>query len=1119
MNGKLIYPILFVVALGAVAVQAQDVEWIRAVYWDARYRTNWATEADSVAVRDGCVAAGYEILDADQLKVWMDARIADQKYSVVVFARDNAPDTVVETVDQNCTLRKYLNAGGKIVYYSDIPFWDIGHVDGTWDNPQTAGANSILGFNTDIAVWDSNQQVTITAAGAKWGLTQGWGSVRPIASGGPDVVLATDGAGNAAAWVKHYVTGDKFRGFVRLWDRGGRPPVEDIIRAAEYVGAKASNPQPADGAVGVSMALMQWDAGSFALWHDIYFGTTPELGPADFKSKMPLQSAMYFHGPGLQPGTTYYWRIDEIDPDGTVRTGDTWSFTATPQAAWAPMPADGARYVEQNVVLEWSPGLNATQRDVYFGTDRAAVEAGTGDTAKGSQYQTSYTPTGLQRGMRYYWRVDEKAGGSTVTGPIWSFTVRPIVAKTDPTLVSWWKLEDENAGTAVVDYSGSDYYGTLRGNAQWVEGYYGDALDLDGSDDFVEFDAPTDWPSGTEARTLCGWGKTDSVAAGWRWIAAYGAPGTGQAFFIGINGTDLYGGGYGDDVFRAGFWDVDVWHHICVTYDGTTARLYADGLEVAFAAKTWDLVPNVARIGRQVNSAAEFWDGMVDDVRVYNVALTPDQIKDVMRGDPLIAWAPQPKRGANVDIRDAEVLSWSPGDTAAQHDVYFGTDRDAIKAADTDSAEYQGRQAATSFSLAGVVDFGGGAYFWRVDEVEADGATVHRGSIWEFTIPDYLIVDEFETYTDDYEAGEAIWQAWIDGLTNGTGAVVGYFDAPFAEETIVHSGAQSMPLDYNNVNSPYYSEAETEWTSAQDWTLYGVTDLSLWFQGSPVTAIETAAGQYRMSANSSDIWGAADNGRFMYKQLSGDGSISAKVLSVDNTSAWAKGGVMIRESLDPASSYAFMFPTPDGRRAFQNRPGTAANAVSAHSDVGLVTLPFWVRVERQGSQFTAYYSENGTTWIQQPDTENTGGDASANPQTIIMPTTVYIGLALASNNGRGGVCYAEFSEVNVTGSVSGQWKVGDMGDVARGNDPAPLYLAVQDTSNKVGVVTHPDPTAVNLTEWTEWKIPVSQIPNANLTRVKKMYLGVGDRDNPTLDGSGLLFIDDIRVIGPADATP
>jgi hypothetical protein len=1109
---------LFAVLSGAAARGAEAVEWTRAAYYDARYPQAWSGSGESM--RDALQAAGYEVLSADELKSWMDARIADGKYSVVVFCRDIPPDTVTETRDANCTLRKYLDAGGKIVVYADIPFWNQGHADGSTTNWQSAGATDILGIGP-VAVWNTNNTVTITAAGEMWGLTQTWSSVRPHAASDVDIVLAMDNSGNAAAWVKHYVEGDWFRGFVRLRDVGGQPPVEDVIRVAEYTG-NASNPRPADGAVGVSMALLQWDAGISVLWHDVYFGTTPELGQVDYKTQMLLQSTMYFHPAGLQPGMTYYWRIDEVEADGTVRKGDTWSFTATPQAAWAPEPADGARYIDAGAILKWSPGMNATKRDVYFGTDRAAVEAGTGDTAKGTQYGTTYTPAVLDQGVTYYWRVDEVAGAGTATGDVWSFTVRPVIPKVDPTLVGWWKLEDEKSGT-VVDYSGSDYYGELRGDPQWVEGYYGDALDFDGIDDFVNIPGPPDWPSGTEARSLCGWGKTDSVAGGYRWIAAFGSPGAGTAMFIGMNGTRLYGGGYGSDeidVWVEGFWKVDVWHHICVTYDGTMGRLYADGLEVASGPRTWDLVPGLAHIGRQVNSYAEFWDGMIDDVRVYNKALTPDEIKDIIRrSDPLIAWTPQPKRGANVDIRDAVELSWSAGDTAARHDVYFGTDRDAVKAADIGSAEYQGRQDAMSFSLAGLVDFGGGAYFWRVDEVETDGVTVHRGSIWGFTVPDYLIADEFEIYTNDYEAGEAIWQAWIDGLTNGTGSIVGYFNPPFAEQTIVHSGAQSMPFDYNNVNSPYYSEAEKEWASPQDWTLYGGTDLSLWFRGNPVTAVETAAGQYRIGANSSDIWGAADNGRFMYKQLSGDGSISAKVLSVDNTSAWAKGGVMIRESLDPASSYAFMFPTPDGRRAFQNRPGTAANAVSAHSAVGAVTFPLWVKVERQGSQFTAYYSENGTSWIQQPDTENTGGDASANPQTIIMANTVYIGLALTSNNGRGGVCYAEFSEVNATGLVSGQWKIADIGNVARGNDPAPFYLAVQDTSNKVGVLTHPDPAAVNLTDWTEWKIPLNQIPNANLTRVKKLYIGVGDLDNPTPDGSGLLFIDDIRVIGPADAIP
>ena len=213
--------------------KTQLLDWQeRVAYWDIRYRTNWAGEADSIAVRDGLAAAGYTILNADQLKTWMNARIADKKLSVVVFCRDNAPDTVVESVDAACTLRKYLDAGGKIVFYADIPFWDIGHADGTFDNPQTAGANNILGFDNTIVLWDSNTQVTPTAAGISWGLTQTWGSRRPIAT--TDVtVLATDAAGNAAAWVRHYLPGDKARGFVRLWDRTGHPPVGDIIRVAE----------------------------------------------------------------------------------------------------------------------------------------------------------------------------------------------------------------------------------------------------------------------------------------------------------------------------------------------------------------------------------------------------------------------------------------------------------------------------------------------------------------------------------------------------------------------------------------------------------------------------------------------------------------------------------------------------------------------------------------------------------------------------------------------------------------------------------------------------------------------------------------------------------------------
>jgi hypothetical protein len=123
-------------------------------------------------------------------------------------------------------------------------------------------------------------------------------------------------------------------------------------------------------------------------------------------------------------------------------------------------------------------------------------------------------------------------------------------------------------------------------------------------------------------------------------------------------------------------------------------------------------------------------------------------------------------------------------------------------------------------------------------------------------------------------------------------------------------------------------------------------------------------------------------------------------------------------------------------------------------------------------------------------------------------------LAVASNNAQGGTCFAEFSDVVATGSVSGQFQVADIGTISPGNDPAALYVAVEDSSGKVAVVTNPDTGLVNVLEWTEWKIPLSDLAGVNLSKVKKMYIGVGDRKNPVQDGGGRIYIDDIRVTKP-----
>ncbi len=472
---------------------------------------------------------------------------------------------------------------------------------------------------------------------------------------------------------------------------------------------------------------------------------------------------------------------------------------------------------------------------------------------------------------------------------------------------------------------------------------------------------------------------------------------------------------------------------------------------------------------------------------------------------------PVPVDGGQVGA--VPVLEWTPGPTAAFHDVYLGAEEDAVAAADVFSPLYRGRQTGTSFSPAGLVQ-SGGRYFWRVDGVEADGTTIHKGVVWTFTASDYLVIDDFESYT--WNEGSRLSETWADGSTNNTGSRLSHLGRSPAQPIGPH-GRASLGLEYDNTRPPFISEVEREFTAEQDWTAGEMNTLSLWFQGDVASFGETAPGTFTMCAAGADIWGAKDEFRYAYQRLDGDGTIVARVNSVLRTNVWAKAGVMIRESLDPASAHAFMCVTPDGRRAFQNRPtNQTGDCLSAHSYPGEVALPYWVKIERRGSQFTGYHSFNGVNWIRQSDTEDTGPDASPNPQTIRMPAHVYVGLALTSH-APDIVTTATFSGVEITGGVTGPWQVAKIGVNHPGNSPDDLYVVVEDGKGKTAVVVNPDPGAVNATAWTEWKISLSDFAGVDLGRVRRIGIGVGGRESSIPPGTGRIHIDDIRVVSSQPA--
>jgi len=92
---------------------------------------------------------------------------------------------------------------------------------------------------------------------------------------------------------------------------------------------KAWDPSPQHGTTGVTAPLLEWKAGDTAALHDVYLGTNPEPSREDFIVRQPF--TRYYHKTGLKPRTIYYWRIDEIEADGTtIHKGDVWSFTTAP---------------------------------------------------------------------------------------------------------------------------------------------------------------------------------------------------------------------------------------------------------------------------------------------------------------------------------------------------------------------------------------------------------------------------------------------------------------------------------------------------------------------------------------------------------------------------------------------------------------------------------------------------------------------------------------------------------------------------------------------------------------------------------------------------------------------
>ena len=194
---------------------------------------------------------------------------------------------------------------------------------------------------------------------------------------------------------------------------------------AEPLPSKTINPNPADGATDQPATVtVSWSNGGGASSYNVYFGTdsTPDAGESKGN-----QTGLTYNPGTLQYNTTYYWRIDAKNTQGTT-TGTVWRFTtgsAPVSKATNPVPANDAPDQPIPVTLSWSGPSNATGYDVYFGTDPKPDASEFMSTRSGR----TYDPGVLAYGTTYYWRVDVKTAQGVTTGSIWRFTTEDLTER------------------------------------------------------------------------------------------------------------------------------------------------------------------------------------------------------------------------------------------------------------------------------------------------------------------------------------------------------------------------------------------------------------------------------------------------------------------------------------------------------------------------------------------------------------------------------------------------------------------------------------------------------------------------------------------------------------------
>jgi hypothetical protein len=701
--------------------------------------------------------------------------------------------------------------------------------------------------------------------------------------------------------------------------------------------------------------------------------------------------------------------------------------------------------------------------------------------------------------------------------------VTPGMGADDPSLMGWWTFDGH-----ARDISGNDRHGTLHGSPQFVPGVFGEALHFEANPDYVTIDGYKG-VLGTNPYSIACWVKTTNTAQ--QQIMHWGTDSDGQRveFRIQDNRLRISGGG-GNVQGNTNITDGE-WHHVAAAVienasaSSGDVTFYVDGRDDTLEttnAISWDIVANATfdvTIGMRPTRPDRYFIGSIDEVLLYEKALTPEEILQIIEGggaEPYpFAYGPSPEDGA-MHMDNWVNLAWSAGAKAVSHDVYMGDDADAVNDATRDSEVFRGNQMVT-FMVAGFPGnpypeglVPGTTYYWRIDEVnDADPNSPWKGDIWTFSIPPRT------AYNPDPADGVELVDpnntalSWTPGFEAMLHTV--YFGDDYDQ---VNNAAGGIPMGAATFNPGPLDREKVYYWRVDEFDAIGTHKGDIWSFTTPgaVGNPQPAYGAVDVGMNTILSWApsVSASSHELYIGTDEDALRGADIGSPEYKDSKALGA----ESHDPGLLEA-------DTTYYWRVDGVDGQGNTAKGPIWIFTTGAFILVD----DFESYTDDDPNneaiwqTWRDGYEVPDNGGQVGYLTPPYAEQTIVHGGsqsMPLLYTNEAG----VTNSQVMLTLSSTRDWTDEGAGFLslwlrgASGNAADPVYVAVSNSAGVPAVIANNGPATATLTTWNEWRIPLQTLAHQgiSLTDVDKIAIGVGSQSGmATVGGTGTIYVDDIRL--------